>query len=69
MRARHRLSEPGTPVARASDVEIVALLRACRSARDRLIVLVMARAGYAAESCAGCAALCAPAGRLACAGV
>jgi integrase len=45
MRARHRLREPETPVARASDAEIVALLRVCRSARDRLIVLVMARAG------------------------
>ena len=45
MRARHRLREPETPVDRASDAEIVALLRACRSARDRLIVLVMARAG------------------------
>lgn len=30
---------------RASDGDIVALLRACRSARDRLIVLLMARAG------------------------
>ena len=30
---------------RASDEQIVALLRACRSARDRLIVLLMARAG------------------------
>ncbi len=45
MRARHRLHEPQTPVDRASDAEIVALLRACRSARDRLIVLVTARAG------------------------
>jgi len=45
MRARHRLREPETPVDRASDEEIVALLRACRSARDRLAVLVMARAG------------------------
>jgi integrase/recombinase XerD len=45
MRARHRLREPETPVDRASDAEIVALLRACRSARDRLVVLVMARAG------------------------
>jgi integrase len=34
-----------TLVSIASDAEIVALLRACRSARDRLIVLVMARAG------------------------
>ena len=45
MRARHRLREPGTVVDRASDEEIVALLRECRSARDRLIVLLMARAG------------------------
>jgi integrase len=45
MRARHRLREPGTAVERASDEEIVALLGACRSARDRLIVLLMARAG------------------------
>ena len=45
MRARHRLHEPETPVDRASDEEIVALLRACRSARDRLIVLLGARAG------------------------
>ena len=45
MRARHRLREPETAVDRASDEEIVALLGACRSARDRLIVLLMARAG------------------------
>ena len=45
MRARHRLHEPERPVGRASDGEIVALLGACRSARDRLIVLLMARAG------------------------
>jgi integrase/recombinase XerD len=45
MRARHRLREPETTVDRASDEEIVALLRVCRSARDRLIVLLMARAG------------------------
>ncbi len=45
MRARHRLREPETPVDRAGDGEIVALLRACRSARDRLVVLVMARTG------------------------
>jgi integrase/recombinase XerD len=45
MRARHRLHEPEAAVDRASDAEIVALLRACRSARDRLIVLLMARAG------------------------
>ena len=45
LRARHRLHEPETPVGRASDEQVVALLRACRSARDRLIVLLMARAG------------------------
>ncbi len=45
MRVRHRLREPETTVDRASDAEIVALIRACRSARDRLIVLLMARAG------------------------
>jgi integrase/recombinase XerD len=45
LRARHRLHEPETPADRASDAEIVALLTACRSARDRLIVLLMARAG------------------------
>ncbi|MGH3521238.1 MAG: tyrosine-type recombinase/integrase [Mycobacterium sp.] len=45
LRARHRLHEPEAPVDRASDGDIVALLRACRSARDRLIVLLMARAG------------------------
>jgi site-specific recombinase XerD len=45
LRARHRLHEPDGPVNRASDADIVALLRACRSARDRLMVLVMARAG------------------------
>jgi integrase/recombinase XerD len=45
MRARHRLSEPETTVDRAADTHIVALLGACRSARDRLIVLLMARAG------------------------
>jgi len=45
LRARHRLHEPERPVDRASDEQVVALLRACRSARDRLIVLLMARAG------------------------
>ena len=45
MRARHRLHEPERPVDRAADAGIVAVLGACRSARDRLIVLLMARAG------------------------
>jgi len=45
LRPLHRLHEPHGPVDRASDEEIVALLRACRSTRDRLIVLMLARAG------------------------
>lgn len=45
LRARHRLHEPQRPVDRAADTDIVAILGACRSARDRLIVLLMARAG------------------------
>jgi integrase/recombinase XerD len=45
LRARHRLHEPETPVDRASDEQVVALLKACRLARDRLMVLLMARAG------------------------
>ena len=70
MRARHRLHEPETTVDRASDAEIVALLRACRSARDRLIVLLMARAGLRrGELCRVAALGCASAGRLAAAGL
>jgi site-specific recombinase XerD len=45
MRARHRLHEPEARVERAADGDIVAVLGGCRSARDRLIVLLMARAG------------------------
>jgi integrase/recombinase XerD len=45
MRARHRLREPESTVDRATDEEVVALLSGCRSARDRLAVLLMARAG------------------------
>lgn len=42
--ARHRLHEPDRPVVRAAEAGIVAVLGACRSARDQLIVLLMARA-------------------------
>ena len=42
---RHRLSETETVVDRATDAEVPGLLRECRSARDRFIVLAMARAG------------------------
>ena len=45
IRARHRLHEPQTRVDRADDSDVVAVLRACGSARDRLIVLLMVRAG------------------------
>jgi integrase/recombinase XerD len=53
MRARHQLQEPDRPVDRASDQEIVALLRACLSARDRLIVLLLSRAGLRRSEAAG----------------
>ncbi|MFI6690135.1 tyrosine-type recombinase/integrase, partial [Streptomyces sp. NPDC050485] len=51
--ARHRLQEPETEVDRATDEEIVALLHACRSARDRLSILVMARVGLRVGQLAG----------------
>jgi hypothetical protein len=44
-RPRHRLSEPETVVDRASDEEVVALLGAGRSARDRFLVPLLARVG------------------------
>ena len=56
LRARHRLHEPQRPVDRAADADIVALLSACRSARDRLIVLLMTRAGLRRGEVLGCAA-------------
>jgi hypothetical protein len=51
MRARHRLREPETPVDRATDGEIVALLGACRSARDRSIGVAASWSGCAAVMC------------------
>jgi site-specific recombinase XerD len=53
MRARHRVQVPETRVDRASDQETVALLRACRSARDRLLVLVLGRAGLRRSEAVG----------------
>ena len=44
-RPRHRLSEPEIRVDRACDDEVLGLLGACRSARDRFIVIAMFRAG------------------------
>jgi integrase/recombinase XerD len=52
-RARHQLREPDTAVDRASDEEIVGLLAACLSARDRLIVLLLSRAGLRRSEAAG----------------
>ncbi|WP_206337405.1 tyrosine-type recombinase/integrase [Streptomyces sp. Z26] len=42
---RHRMREPKRPVDRASDEEILGLLRACRTARDRMMLLFMGRGG------------------------
>lgn len=53
LRARHRVRVPETRVDRASDGEIVAALRACRNARDRLVVLLLARAGLRRGEAAG----------------
>lgn len=53
LRARHRMSEPRTAVDRATDEEIVALMEACRSARDRLIVLLLSRVGLRRGEAAG----------------
>lgn len=44
-RPRHRLSEPETVVDAASDEEVLALVGACRNARDRFIVLALWRIG------------------------
>jgi hypothetical protein len=53
MRARHRACEVERPVGRAADADIAAVIAACRSARDRLIVLLMARAGLRRGEVAG----------------
>ncbi|MDV6278490.1 tyrosine-type recombinase/integrase [Rhodococcus erythropolis] len=53
MRARHGLHQPETAVDRATDAEIVALFKACRNARDRLIVFLLARAGLRRGEAAG----------------
>ena len=53
MRARHRMHEVEKPVERAADADIAAVVIACRSARDRLIVLLMARAGLRRGEVAG----------------
>ncbi|OUD01756.1 tyrosine-type recombinase/integrase [Streptomyces swartbergensis] len=50
---QHRLQEPETAVDRATDAEVVALFKACRNARDRLIVLLLARVGLRRGQAAG----------------
>jgi integrase/recombinase XerD len=53
LRARHRACEVDAPVSRAADADIAALLAACVSARDRLIVMLLARAGLRRGEAAG----------------
>ena len=53
MRARHRVQVPKSRPRRASDEAAVALLRACRSARDRLLVLLLCRAGLRRSEAVG----------------
>ena len=47
------MREPQTAVDRASDDEIVMLLKACKSARDRVIVLLLSRVGLRRGEAAG----------------
>ena len=53
MRARHRACEVQAPVSRAADADVAAVVAACRSARDRLIMLLLARAGLRRGEAAG----------------
>ncbi|MFF5960834.1 tyrosine-type recombinase/integrase [Streptomyces luteogriseus] len=53
LRARHRLQEPQAEVDRASDEELVGMFLACRSARDRLVVLLHSRVGLRRGQVAG----------------
>ncbi len=45
LRPVHRLREPAAEVDRAADAELVAMFVACRSAWDRLVVLLLGRVG------------------------
>jgi integrase/recombinase XerD len=53
MRARHRVQVPSSRPERASDEAAVALLRACLSARDRFLVLLLCRAGLRRSEAVG----------------
>lgn len=53
LRARHRVQEPETDIDRASDEEVVAMFLACRSARDRLTLLLLSLVGLRPGQVAG----------------
>ncbi|MEV7618037.1 tyrosine-type recombinase/integrase [Streptomyces sp. NPDC089799] len=53
LRARHRAHEPEAEVDRASDEEIVSMFLQCRCARDRLVVVLLGRAGLRRGQAAG----------------
>lgn len=53
LKAQHRVSVPRTRRDRAADEEVLALLRACGCARDRFIVVLLARAGLRRGEAAG----------------
>ncbi|MEU4358723.1 tyrosine-type recombinase/integrase [Streptomyces virginiae] len=53
LRARHRVQEPQSVLDRASDDEIVSMFLKCRCARDRLVVVLLARAGLRRGQAAG----------------
>ncbi|MGW3832774.1 tyrosine-type recombinase/integrase [Streptomyces microflavus] len=53
LRAHHRTQEPETEADRASDEEVVAMFLSCLNARDRLIVLLLARVGLRRGQVAG----------------
>lgn len=53
LKAQHRVSVPRRRRDRAADEEVLALLRACRCARDRFIVMLLARAGLRRGEAAG----------------
>ncbi|MFI6112859.1 tyrosine-type recombinase/integrase [Kitasatospora sp. NPDC051164] len=53
LKARHRVQVPRKRRDRATDAEAVALFMACHNARDRFIVLLLARAGLRRGTAAG----------------
>ncbi|WP_331732101.1 site-specific integrase (plasmid) [Streptomyces avidinii] len=53
LRPVHRLREPAADVDRAADTELVAMFTVCRSARDRLVVLLLGRVGLRRGQAAG----------------